>query len=461
MCIRDRYQRRVHGKSFYILMNNNRVKKYFKKLKAYFTLKNSAITLGVVFSFVAYKKYQKYLELALPTTVSLSTFLQQYKKNQIKEVLINGKEIIFSTTLSGLIQKTDAALLTKDKLFDLLYNKISQIKVQCVPILSAYQKLFQPQNLITIGLTYAISYTLFSNLLKQSFLDNNKHIKTSYLSEYRFSDLFGVEHAKHELQEIIDFLNDPSKYLKIGARLRKGVLIYGPPGTGKTLLAKATAGESQASFFYCSASEFIELYVGMGAKRVRELFNKAKLFQPSIIFIDEIDGIGMKRKSFGEEVSDTERSTTLNQLLTEMDGFSKQENIVVIAATNRILSLDDALMRSGRFDTKIQIQMPDAKEREGIIRVHLSKKQQIVSDNVIKTLASEILNISGADIENSVNESAYFAIQENEEKIRDSHLIKAFDKLTKQKQDQYQYGCLLYTSPSPRDRQKSRMPSSA
>lgn len=184
----------------------------------------------------------------------------------------------------------------------------------------------------------------------------------------KFSDIAGLDYAKHQLQEIIDYLRDPTKYLKVGARLRKGVLIYGPPGTGKTMLAKAVSGESNCSFLYTTASEFVEMYVGVGARRVRDLFAQARKNAPCIIFLDEIDGIGAKRSNnSGEGASDQERSTTLNQLLTEMDGFREIENVVVIAATNREKLLDDALVRSGRFDTKIKVNLPNEDDRNGVL----------------------------------------------------------------------------------------------
>lgn len=212
------------------------------------------------------------------------------------------------------------------------------------------------------------------------------------------------------------------------------MLLYGPPGTGKTMLAKATAGESSASFISCTSADFNEIYLGMGAKRVRELFQKARRYAPSIIFIDEIDGMGNREafKFMQGLASDNERNNTINQLLTEMDGFREHDNIVVIAATNRINVVDEALVRSGRFDTKIQILLPTEEEREGIINIHLKKKTHEVTQDIVNKIAQEAVGLSGADLETMVNESAYCCISHQGSKISNNDLLEAWKKLSKE-----------------------------
>ncbi|MGJ7438985.1 ATP-dependent zinc metalloprotease FtsH [Streptococcus equinus] len=243
----------------------------------------------------------------------------------------------------------------------------------------------------------------------------------------RFSDVAGAEEEKQELVEVVDFLKNPKKYKALGARIPAGVLLEGPPGTGKTLLAKAVAGEAGVPFFSISGSDFVEMFVGVGASRVRSLFEDAKKAERAIIFIDEIDAVG-RRRGAGMGGGNDEREQTLNQLLIEMDGFEGNENIIVIAATNRSDVLDPALLRPGRFDRKILVGSPDVKEREAILRVH-AKNKPLAEDVNLKVVAQQTPGFVGADLENVLNEAALVAARRNKTKIDASDIDEAEDRV--------------------------------
>jgi cell division protease FtsH len=242
-----------------------------------------------------------------------------------------------------------------------------------------------------------------------------------------FADVAGADEAKVELQEIIEFLKDPQKFTKLGGRLPKGALLVGPPGTGKTLLAKAVAGEAGRPFFSMSGSDFVEMFVGVGASRVRDLFEQGKAHAPCIIFIDEIDAVGRHRGA-GLGGGHDEREQTLNQLLVEMDGFESNDGVILIAATNRPDVLDPALLRPGRFDRQIVVDAPDLRGREGILKVHLRNKP-IADDVSVTALARGTPGMAGADLANLVNEGALLAARKNHEKIYMSDLEEAKDRV--------------------------------
>ncbi|MBI2625991.1 MAG: ATP-dependent zinc metalloprotease FtsH [Candidatus Nealsonbacteria bacterium] len=247
------------------------------------------------------------------------------------------------------------------------------------------------------------------------------------LVKERFSDVAGIDEVKEEVEDIVDFLRNPKKYEEIGARIPQGVLLVGPPGTGKTLLAKAIAGEAGVPFFSISGSEFVEMFVGVGAARVRDLFEKAKVHAPSIIFIDEIDAVGRHRGA-GLGTSHDEREQTLNQIFVEMDGFDERTNVIVIAATNRADILDPALLRPKRFDRKVVVNKPDVKGREEILKVH-TKGKPLAQDVNLAGIAKLIPGVSGADLENLVNEAAIAAVKQNKSDIDGPCFNAAMDKI--------------------------------
>ncbi|ECK7057756.1 ATP-dependent metallopeptidase FtsH/Yme1/Tma family protein, partial [Campylobacter lari] len=288
--------------------------------------------------------------------------------------------------------------------------------------------------LVLILLTFLISFLMFlnkknkykQNLLssQKDILENNesKNIIKAVVSDVKFDDVAGVEEAKVELLEIVDFLKNPTKYKNFGVKMPKGVLLVGPPGVGKTLIAKAVAGEAGVPFFYQSGASFVEIYVGMGAKRVRELFLKAKSQAPSIIFIDEIDAIGKSRGDF----SNVERDSTLNQLLTQMDGFEDNSGVIVIAATNKIDLMDSALLRSGRFDRRIFISLPDFNDRVKILKNYMKEKNSNVN---LEKIAKVSVGFSGAALETLVNEAAINAIRRKSNLIEENDFFAVLNKV--------------------------------
>ena len=257
---------------------------------------------------------------------------------------------------------------------------------------------------------------------KAKLFDEKSNVKVT------FKDVAGLEGAKEEVQEIVDFLKNPSKYTVLGGKIPKGALLVGPPGTGKTLLAKAVAGEAKVPFFSLSGSDFVEMFVGVGASRVRDLFKQAKDKSPAIIFIDEIDAIGRARGKSNMTGSNDERENTLNQLLTEMDGFGTDTNVIVLAATNRSDVLDKALMRAGRFDRQIYVDLPDLREREEIFKVHLNPLK-VNKQLDVSFLAKQTPGFSGADIANVCNESALIAARKSKKKVDRQDFLDAVDRI--------------------------------
>ncbi len=286
-------------------------------------------------------------------------------------------------------------------------------------------------NILPLLIIVAVSYFLFTKLASGNSKSMDFGRSRAKLSEdggsIRFKDVAGLKEEKEEVEELIDFLKSPKKFQKMGARIPKGVLLVGPPGTGKTLLAKAVAGEANVPFFYISGSDFVELFVGVGASRVRDMFKQAKQCAPCLIFIDEIDAVGRQRGT-GLGGGHDEREQTLNQLLTEMDGFGVNEGIIIIAATNRPDVLDPALLRPGRFDRQVTVSLPDSKEREAILKVH-AKNKLLANEVTLDNLSKRTPGFSGADLENLLNEAALLTVRRNKEAITMDEINEATDRV--------------------------------
>ena len=291
-------------------------------------------------------------------------------------------------------------------------------------------------NIAMLVVPTLVVFVFFVWMMRQAGAQNNNSIGfgksraklyESSKADTRFSSIAGNENAKQDLTEVVDFLRHPRKFRQVGARIPKGVLLVGPPGTGKTMLARAVAGEAGVPFFSISGSEFVEMFVGVGASRVRDLFDKAKRNAPCIIFIDEIDAVGRRRGS-GMGGGHDEREQTLNQILVEMDGFDKEQNVIVLAATNRVDVLDPALLRPGRFDRRVNITLPERRDRLAILKVHFKNKP--TEDDVdLDALAAKTTGSSGADLANIANEAAIRAARENRKKISNADVTEAFEKV--------------------------------
>lgn len=341
-----------------------------------------------------------------------SEFINGVKNGEIPEVLINpnaGTAKFFDSEGNY----GDTRIAPNQELWKVLMNSETNIAVDTKTEATASDSL-------TMFFILLLIFAVIRGLLSggggaggmPNPFENTMKFDTDTQVETRFDDVEGIDNAKRELEELVSFLREPEKYIGSGARIPRGALLTGKPGTGKTLLARAIAGESSVPFIQCSASSFVEMFVGVGAKRVRELFATARKLQPCIVFIDEIDAIGKSRSS-GGFASNDEREQTINQLLTEMDGFSNDSQIVVIGATNRIDVLDEALLRPGRFDRKIQVSLPSLKGREKILGVH-SRDKNLDESVELREVAKQTTGFSGADLANLMNECAIKSVEESE-----------------------------------------------
>ena len=365
--------------------------------------------------------------------VGYDTFIEMTEKEEIGQVQINQEdnEVIFTNKDGDKIYKT--GMVEDPGMTERLYAsgaKFSgQIIEQMSPVLSFILSWILPIA-IFIGIGQYMSRKLMnrasggpdSMIFGMGKSNAKVYVKSS--EGIRFSNVAGEDEAKENLSEIVDYLHNPAKYREIGASMPKGILLVGPPGTGKTMLAKAVAGESNVPFFSMSGSEFVEMFVGMGASKVRDLFRQAKEKAPCIVFIDEIDAIGQKRD--GRVGGNDEREQTLNQLLTEMDGFESNNGVIILAATNRPESLDPALTRPGRFDRRVPVELPDLKGREEILKVHAKKVKldESVDFNKIARMAS---GASGAELANIINEAALRAVRENRSFVTEADLEESIE----------------------------------
>ncbi len=365
-------------------------------------------------------------------TVEYSTFIDDLKQNRLREVNFKSNdETITVAKVDGSEYQTVMPMYDRDLLNDLL-NK--NVKVIGEP---AERRGLLSQILISwFPMIILIGFWVFYMRQMQGgggrgamgFGKSKAKMIAPDQIKTRFSDVAGCDEAKEEVAEVVDFLRDPSKFQKLGGRIPKGILMVGPPGTGKTLLAKAIAGEANVPFFTMAGSDFVEMFVGVGASRVRDLFDQAKKNAPCIIFIDEIDAVGRKRGGAGFSGGHDEREQTLNQMLVEMDGFEGSEGIIIIAATNRADVLDNALTRPGRFDRQVMVGLPDVKGREQILKVHM-KKVPLAPDVDPMIIARGTPGYSGAELANLVNEAALFSARANQRVVTMNDFEKAKDKI--------------------------------
>lgn len=354
--------------------------------------------------------------------------LKESKLHKVKSAVVSGVNVIGETT-SETFFKTDIIPYQ----IPAVVEKLTDNDVDLSMRVSETRNIFDLVGNLLPWIAIAGAYTFLTNRQNNILSGNGMSSKeTSLVADIpttKFTDIAGCEESKFELQEIVEFLKDPEKYQNLGAKIPKGVIMEGPPGTGKTLLARAVAAEAQVPFFSISASQFVEMYVGLGAARVRNLFNQAKENTPSIIFIDEIDAVGKKRSTGqGGMSSNEEREQTLNQILSEMDGFEKDNGVIVMAATNRIDMLDDALLRPGRFDRKVTVSLPNLKERVEILKVH-SINRPIDNSVEFNDISKNIVGFSGAQIANLLNEASIQAARKNQTKIYFSDIEDCIDKI--------------------------------
>jgi cell division protease FtsH len=362
--------------------------------------------------------------------VDYSTFMTQTEDKKISQVEVQDEKILYK--LKGDDQVYETAKMDDPDLVSRLHESgvtfTGEIQEETSPVVSFLVSWVLPL-IIFYFIGRAISKSMMdkaggANSMMFGMGKSNAKIYVQSTEGIRFSDVAGEDEAKENLQEIVEYLHDPKKYERIGAKMPKGVLLVGPPGTGKTMLAKAVAGESNVPFFSISGSEFVEMFVGMGASKVRDLFKQAKEKAPCIVFIDEIDAIGKKRDA--QLSTNDEREQTLNQLLTEMDGFESNNGVIILAATNRPESLDPALTRPGRFDRRVPVELPDLKGREEILRVH-AKNIKVDRNVDYGAIARMVSGASGAELANIVNEAALRAVRAGRDSVTQEDLEESIE----------------------------------
>ena len=359
-----------------------------------------------------------------PQPKIFSDFVKGVKRNNVHDVVVKpNSNLVYYIDDSG--ETHFSNYIPSNAFWDMLIESDANVQLDM-------SSTFSFGDFMSIGFTILLSVALFRMFFggispPNPFSMSEKPLDVENEITTRFDDVQGIDNAKDELQEIVGFLKDPTQYIISGAKIPRGALLTGKPGTGKTLLARAIAGESSVPFIQCSGSSFVEMFVGVGAKRVRDVFEIARKNQPCIVFIDEIDAIGKKRSMNGFAAND-EREQTINQLLTEMDGFNNDTQIVVIAATNRVDILDDALLRPGRFDRKIQVSLPDVYGREKILQVH-SKNKNLAPEVNLMDVARQTTGFSGADLANLMNECAIRSVKEGTNVIAPSTIEDVYQRV--------------------------------
>lgn len=381
--------------------------------------------------FVALIFYAVLFPAANLKEAALSDVVRRANEGKIAKLEIQGNDI--KVTVKDQNKPTERSVKESGSIYEQGLNKDAKVEVKVIPPSTTGETVW---NLAVLILPVLIIVVFFMFMMRQAQGQNNQAMgfgksKARLYGEDKekivFEDIAGNDNAKQDLQEVVDFLKHPKKYKELGAKIPKGVLLVGNPGTGKTMLARAVAGEAGVPFFSISGSEFVEMFVGVGASRVRDLFSKAKKNAPCIVFIDEIDAVGRKRGS-GMGGGHDEREQTLNQILVEMDGFDGDTNVIVLAATNRADVLDPALLRPGRFDRRVTITLPERKDREAILKVHFKKKPTDETVDLDK-LAAKTAGSSGADLANMANEAAIIAARRNKKKISNEELTEAFERV--------------------------------
>ncbi len=386
------------------------------------------IVISLIFSFFVGPQ-------TTPTSLNLGQLVTDINSGQVKQIKVNGDELdITLTNNSAAIAQKETGVSITDTLKNL---GVDQTAMQNVDLEVVNQTgwefwlnlLLQPVLfLLAIGLLFWFMFRQAKTGVNQAFQFGRSNLKLSNVKDkVMFKDVAGLKEAKEELIEVVDFLKNPQKFLDLGARIPRGILLMGPPGTGKTLVARAVAGESNVPFFYISASEFVEMFVGVGASRTRDAFMQAKRASPAILFIDEIDAVGRQRGA-GMGGGSDEREQTLNQILVEMDGFDRDTRVIVLAATNRPDILDPALLRPGRFDRRVILDLPDMNDREAILKIHAEGKT-LEKGVDLRRVAGRTPGFSGADLANLMNEAAIASARHNKKSIGQPELFEAAEKV--------------------------------
>lgn len=397
----------------------------------------SSVLLFFLIIVFAYSVFSKSKSREVPI-IPISELASSVEKGEVKYILVEGSKltILFNDEVKKKSKKESESSLTESLInYGVAPENISKVSIEIKDESGFGYILLNILPILLPILLFVVFIWLITRQMKgsgiQAFTFGQSKAKITDPSDKNnrvtFKDVAGVKEAKEELREIVDFLKNPKKFIEIGARIPKGVLLTGSPGTGKTLLARAVAGEAGVPFFHLSGSEFVEMFVGVGASRTRDLFNMAKRASPAIIFIDEIDAVGRVRGG-GYGGGNDEREQTLNQILVEMDGFEPNEKVIVMAATNRPDVLDPALLRPGRFDRRVILDLPDRRDREEILKIHANKKP-LGEDVDFKVIAERTPGFSGADLYSLMNEGAILAARENRKKVTQYDLIRSIEKV--------------------------------